>query len=112
MKDVDYCVQQARERAGDERRAAIAQLQQLANDDSKRDEAVEALVHLWRENFATPADVAPFAAIVLEGWKRLYPRVKAFQQTVAKVEWIMDDEYARSVTIAAAIQYGRRNSLS
>jgi hypothetical protein len=94
MNDVDQCLRQAREKAADDRRAAIVELQQLAHDASKRDEAVDALVHLWREHFAAPADVALFATTVLESWKRLYPRVKAFQQPVAKVEWIMDDEYA------------------
>jgi anti-sigma-K factor RskA len=76
MEPIDSYIRQAREIAGDERQAAIAELQKMAIKSVCPETAVTALIDLWRENFAAPEELAPFAATLLERWKRTYERVK------------------------------------
>src|SRR5262249_22679752 len=103
MRSAEVLAQQAREKAGDERRAAIGQLKLLAMDSLSRDEAVQALVNLWRGRLATPADVAPFAPTVLKMWHRVSEQVKPFQQETVKVEWMMDEDYGAVSSEAEAL---------
>src|SRR6266550_6728393 len=94
MQQIATLLEHARRNVGPDRLSAVAQLKRLAIDPCTRGKAVSALVTLWRERLATPADLAPYADTVLEIWRDVFARVMPFQQATAKVEWIMDDDYA------------------
>ena len=94
MGQIEMLADRARGPAGKQRLAALNRLKELAIDDATCEEAVAALVGLWREKFATPSDLLPYVGTVIEIWKDLFDRVKPFQQKNVKVAWIMDKDYA------------------